>query len=427
MPSKPAHSPDHMKTFVNAAMERFLRATGSAPALERTDAGGTRDGDMESVESPRCKQEEYDPDDLSIDMPRQAVVASAGMSSGSPASAATGAPRIRVSAISELKEFLGKDNDEDRARSCLGKAKSAFREMPSLRRSAHRSGEELVPTTKPIHTKQLEKKLLGSFQTKYCVRGVSVARQYYHTRKRSVESPLEYLHRLNVAGMRAKLQIKDGPGAMRREHVEHFIEKLDDRELADQLACCILEETLSARQRAKARQGRAHTGSNKFRQKVGPAPQSAPSKTARAVRIVHTAEGSSESESESSGSEPEDEYRQVYLVASTDREQRGDLRSPHQGDNRPTERPSTSMTQSRCTHCGSSKHDDLGCWKRLTCQKCGRKGHPSDHCLFVCRACGEIHDAGKCPMKEFYNLIRKWYVPTKHAGMLPVDAEKMLN
>jgi hypothetical protein len=45
----------------------------------------------------------------------------------------------------------------------------------------------------------------------------------------------------------------------------------------------------------------------------------------------------------------------------------------------------------------------------------------------VCRACGKIHDAGKCPMEEFYNLIRQWYNPTQHAGMLPSNAEKMLN
>ena len=72
-----------------------------------------------------------------------------------------------------------------------------------------------------------------------------------------------------------------------------------------------------------------------------------------------------------------------------------------------------------CTHCGSKIHDDRGCWKRLTCQKCGRRGHPSDKCLYGCAACGEVHDGGNCPKKKFYNILRKWYVPTKHAGMLP--------
>ncbi|OWZ05238.1 hypothetical protein PHMEG_00022709 [Phytophthora megakarya] len=54
-------------------------------------------------------------------------------------------------------------------------------------------------------------------------------------------------------------------------------------------------------------------------------------------------------------------------------------------------------------------------------------GHPSDYCLFVCRGCGELHDMGKCPVDEFYNQIRQWFNPTKHMGMLPEAAEKMLN
>ncbi|OWY96645.1 hypothetical protein PHMEG_00033040, partial [Phytophthora megakarya] len=171
------------------------------------------------------------------------------------------------------------------------------------------------------------KSLLEAFQTQYCGRGVSVARQYYHAKKRSDESPMEYLHRLNVAGMRARLQmqIKDSPAAIRREHVEHFIETLDDRDLADQLALLRLtdaddlEENLRARQRAKARQGKAHAGSNKFRQKSTPENQSAPTKNARAVRAIQKAEDSSESESDASGSEQEDECRRVYLAESKER------------------------------------------------------------------------------------------------------------
>ncbi|KAI9984083.1 hypothetical protein PInf_005373 [Phytophthora infestans] len=57
----------------------------------------------------------------------------------------------------------------------------------------------------------------------------------------------------------------------------------------------------------------------------------------------------------------------------------------------------------------------------------GKKGHPGDHCFYVCRGCGEIHDVGKCPMEEFYNQIRQWFDPAKHRGMLPEVAEKMLN
>ncbi|POM76997.1 LOW QUALITY PROTEIN: Hypothetical protein PHPALM_5693, partial [Phytophthora palmivora] len=75
--------------------------------------------------------------------------------------------------------------------------------------------------------------------------------------------------------------------------------------------------------------------------------------------------------------------------------------------------------RNRCSHCESKKHSDLGCWRRLTCHKCGKRGHPADHCLFVCRGCGELHDMGKCPMEEFYNQIRQWFNPAKHAGRSP--------
>ncbi|KAE8954139.1 hypothetical protein PR002_g32169 [Phytophthora rubi] len=96
--------------------------------------------------------------------------------------------------------------------------------------------------------------------------------QYYHARKRSEETPLEYLYRLNVAGMRARLRIKDGDAKARIEHVEHFIETLDDPDLADQLTllrladAIQLEDVLRARERAKSRQKHS-TGSSKFRPK----------------------------------------------------------------------------------------------------------------------------------------------------------------
>ena len=66
----------------------------------------------------------------------------------------------------------------------------------------------------------------------FCGRNVSSGKQYYKACKRSDETPLDYLYRLNVAGMRAKIPVKDGPTSVRREHVEHYIQTLDDREFA---------------------------------------------------------------------------------------------------------------------------------------------------------------------------------------------------
>ena len=61
--------------------------------------------------------------------------------------------------------------------------------------------------------------------------GVSTSRHYYHGRERSDDTPLEFLYRLIVAEIRAKMTIREGTPAMRRENVEHFIETLDERDL----------------------------------------------------------------------------------------------------------------------------------------------------------------------------------------------------
>ncbi|GMF30455.1 unnamed protein product [Phytophthora fragariaefolia] len=185
------------------------------------------------------------------------------------------------------------------------------------------------------------------------------------------ESPLEYLHRLYVAGIRAKLPIKDGSAAARREHVKHFIEALDDRELGDQLAplrlsdADVLEDTLRARQRAKSRQGRAAMGSSKFRQKAPATPNPTPSKNARAVRASWTMENSSASEQEDSGLEAEDHVRQVYLAAANESKASSSVHQSRHDTERSADRQAPTRVTKRCGHCGSTKHNDLGCWKGL--------------------------------------------------------------
>ncbi|ETI30399.1 hypothetical protein F442_22594, partial [Phytophthora nicotianae P10297] len=159
----------------------------------------------------------------------------------------------------EPKEFSGKDEDEDRARAWIGKVKSAFvRDQAPDDEKCLVLGSLFTGSARNWYrqlsriTRSDWKKLLREFQVQFCGLGVSVARQYYHARKRADETPLEYLYRLNVEGLRAKLRVKSGPSDVRREHVEHFIETLNDRDLADQLALLrisdALEEVLRARQ-----------------------------------------------------------------------------------------------------------------------------------------------------------------------------------
>ena len=284
-------------------------------------------------------------------------------------------------------------------------------------------------------TRQNWKRLLECFMVQFGGFGVSVGRQYYHAKKRSDETPLEYLFRLNLAAIRAKILFREGPSATRREHVKHFIETLDDRDLAKQLALLrledadMIEETLRAYQRTEHRQTKVLVGSNKFRPRSDPTADRTSSKPARAMKPIRPIDSGS-SDSESSGSESNDEQRRVYMAKTPDRGRNKEDRDRKITADHMVDRGNGSDQADQpkaCSHCGSTKHDDRGCWKRLTCQKCGRKGHPSDKCFYVCGACREVHDVGNCPMEEFYNLIRKWYVPTKHAGMFPTKVEEMLN
>ncbi|GMF41094.1 unnamed protein product [Phytophthora fragariaefolia] len=216
----PVHTtPSSIQSFFDTAVERFLKeqqqASSNLPAAAREHAdpklSGAKDVDMKSLGLGHSHRSEYDPDDWNVDVPARAAVASAD-SSGAGTVSAT---RIRVSAISDLKGFSGKDHDEDRARSWFSKVK-----YPFVRDQAPDSEKCLVfgdVLTGPARNwyRQLSrstrsdwKGLAKRFQIQYCGRGVSVARQYYHARKRSDESP-EYLYRLNVVGLWTQLSIKD--------------------------------------------------------------------------------------------------------------------------------------------------------------------------------------------------------------------------
>ncbi|OWY97781.1 hypothetical protein PHMEG_00031601 [Phytophthora megakarya] len=169
---------------------------------------------------------------------------------------------------------------------------------------------------------------------------------------------------------------------------------------------------------------------SKFRQKV---PTSAPTAPARAaVRAIQTRDPSSESDgvSGSDGSDSEGDLRRIFLAAAEEKLiSAGGARSrsiptesggwnPDLGSAQPRRQRS-----SRPRPLFSLKHTDLDCWKRLTCEKCGKRGHPKDRCLYACRGCGDVHEAGECPMEEIYYQISKWYDPTRHAGLFPEQVE----
>ena len=106
---------------------------------------------------------------------------------------------------------------------------------------------------------------------------------------------------------RAKLKIKDGPPKIQKEHVEHYIETLDDPGLSGQLTMLRMadveepEDMLKAHQRKKARRGKIFFGSSEFRQKIPTQPDRTREINRRYVHAVR--ESLEESSSEGSSLE----------------------------------------------------------------------------------------------------------------------------
>ena len=136
-----------------------------------------------------------------------------------------------------------------------------------------------------------------------------------------------------------------------------------------------MEETLRAYQRMEYRQTQSLMGSNKLRPRSAPTASPKPAKPARAMRPIHVEDADSSSDANLSGSDAERELRNVFVAATSDRPTKfGDQRATTY-ENRQDYSPDRVAFEKACTHCGSKRQDDRGCWQRLTCQKCGRKGH----------------------------------------------------
>ncbi|OWZ09801.1 LOW QUALITY PROTEIN: hypothetical protein PHMEG_00017437 [Phytophthora megakarya] len=393
-----------LQKFFNAAMDRSLaeqQAAGADSVVAEPHNAGLRDVNMESIRSSnRGSNWEYDPDDIDFPTPAQAAIATT--TSGTTGSAMI--QRVWISAISDLKEFSGKDLDEDRARAWISKVKAAFmRDHASDEEKWLTFADLLAKSAKNLYrqlsrsTRNKWSDLLRSFQIQNCGLGVSVARQYYHARRRSDESPLNYLYRLNVAGLRARLKIKD----VRRIGANMWITSLKHPDGAGRLTLLRLsdaddlEEVLRARDRAKRRWIKTAFGSGKFRQKASNAAPSAATKQVRAI-LIQAADPGSESEMDS--------HRWIYLAANL--------------EVTPKARSETIIPD--------PQHQDPGSMNHIHQEHRSNVANEVIRLNIVC-LCGEFHDMGKCPMEEVYDQIRQWFNPTKHMGMLPEAAEKMLN
>uniref|UniRef100_H3H287 Peptidase A2 domain-containing protein n=1 Tax=Phytophthora ramorum TaxID=164328 RepID=H3H287_PHYRM len=254
----------------------------TAGSMTTTTPQADVDVTMESVSSHGStrlrearRDRDEDPDDL-FDLDNGAPRNAAAISSATAGAASGEMTRVRLSAFSELKEFHGRDASEEKARAWLNRVKSASRRDGMAGDEVCALFGDLMSGPARQWYLQLSRNfkkswtdLTEQFRIQYCGKGVSMASRYYHAAKRPDETPLEYLYRLNVTGMRAKIHYDDGSPEEKREHVELFINTLDtqEQELASRLTLMeipdveTLEKKLRARQRGLARQKKTLFGS----------------------------------------------------------------------------------------------------------------------------------------------------------------------
>ncbi|OWY95179.1 LOW QUALITY PROTEIN: hypothetical protein PHMEG_00034884 [Phytophthora megakarya] len=227
--------------------------------------------------------------------------------------------------------------------------------------------------------RQLSRSTRNNFPIQYCGLRVSVARQYYHARRRSDESQLDYLYQLNVVGLRVRLKIEDIPTT----DLNMWITSLKPWRI--RLDADDLEEVLRARDRAKRRRKKTAFGSGKFRQNASNAARSAPAKQVRAIQIQAIDFGSDTSDGSDVSISEMDSHRRIYLTANQEvaPKEEGETIMPDPGHQDPgsmnhihqehrSKIQNARFNHNRCSHCGSKKHSNLGCWRHVACTKCGK-------------------------------------------------------
>ena len=112
-----------------------------------------------------------------------------------------------------------------------------------------------------------------------------------------------------MAAIREKIPIRDGPFAIRNEHVNHYIGTLDDRDL-ERIPTILrlgdaddLDETLQECEYMEVGEAHASLGSKKHRQCLTSQAAQMAAKPTRSVRALHVESESSGSEVDSRGSD----------------------------------------------------------------------------------------------------------------------------
>ncbi|GMF31034.1 unnamed protein product [Phytophthora fragariaefolia] len=336
------------------------------PATTLREPADVAMASVSSQSTPRSKRQTRNQDEAPDDLFDLETGTPGTAAAVSTATAGTGLPRVRLSAFSELKKFHGRDASEEKARAWFNRAKSASRHGGMTGEEVCALFGDLMAGPARQWYLQLSKNVRRSwtdlteqFRIQYCGKGVSMVSRYFHASKHPDETPLEYLYRLNVAAMRAKIPYADGTAEDRREHVELFINTLgsQEQELASRLTlmevlnASVLEKKLRARRRGLVHQKKTLFGSSKFRQKAPASPAPHP----RAVHAIHATTDGYDSGRESCDSEDllydqdrdVDDRAKMFVTGQT---------PPGEPARREAGSDDAGRDRSRYRHCGSRRH-----------------------------------------------------------------------
>ncbi len=253
-------------------------------------------------------------------------------------------------------------------------------------------------------------KLVHAFKNNYSVGLQSPQEKYWSASREDKESALDYLVRLNALGKRAGI---DYHGYSSAEHVRRYLSTVRDHKVSDRfLALGIVDiKTLEQRLRdLELGQKRLQSATSKpvdHNLRRSQAYRAAP------VRSVHWYDDEV----------PQDPYYDRYYEEREYYDYEENRPRVYAAEDRSRHPSMTGSSQRRREddHYGhrSRYFQD---WSNIECKDCGRMGHPTERCLFRCKACRVVHQEGECPLRELARRLKE--VPDGEA--IPEDVRQIL-
>ncbi len=261
----------------------------------------------------------------------------------------------------------------------------------------------------PADVQKTWNKLVSAFKNNYSVGLQSPQEKYWSANREDKESALEYLVRLNALGKKAGI---DYHGRSSVEHVRRYLSTVRDHKLSDRFLALGIADIKTLEQRLRD----LELGQRRIQHSTTkPMDNNRRTQAFRAapVREVHWYDNDM----------PADHYYDRYHEEQEYYDYEDTRPRVYAADERPRQ-PSPNGGGQRRREEGyqgyrSRQFQD---WSNIECKDCGRIGHPTERCLFRCKACQVVHGEGDCPLKDLARRLKE--VPEGEA--IPADVRQLM-